>query len=261
MQQSHQSQIRDEFTRQADAMVASAVFTDQEILARIRHAAGLTPRARVLDLACGPGIVTAALAPYAGAVTALDLTPAMVTRARQRSRNNGFSNVHCALGLAEALPFADETFDVIVNRSALHHFPHPDAALSEMARVLRPSGRLVISDVVSSEVAEESTLHNALEVLRDPSHVRMLPRGELLGILQGLGLHEVSSLTWTHHRGFDEWLHITNAPERIAPLRAVMTALAQSKQHAGINLHLDGEDVVFEHRTLLLAMEKQPGSV
>ncbi len=258
MQQSHQTQIRDEFTRQADTMVASAVFTDEDILARIRDAAALTPQARVLDLSCGPGIVTAALAPYAGAVTALDLTPAMVARAQQRSREAGLSNVYCALGLAEALPFANETFDVIVNRSALHHFPHPDAALSEMARVLRPSGRLVISDVVSSEVAEESTLHNALEVLRDPSHVRMLPRGELIGILQELGLHVVSWLAWTNQRGFDEWLRITNAPERIAPLRAVMTALAKSEQHAGINLHLDGDDVVFEHHTLLLTMEKNP---
>jgi len=260
MQQSHQAQIRDEFTRQADTMTASAVFTDQEILTRIRDAAGLTPQSRVLDLACGPGIVTAALSPYAGAVTALDLTPAMVSRARQRCRDDGLANVHCALGLAEGLPFADDAFDVIVNRSALHHFPHPEAALVEMARVLRPAGRLVISDVVSSDVAEESTLHNALEVLRDPSHVRMLPRGELTSILQDLGLRQVSSLAWTNHRGFDEWLRITNAPERIAPLRAVMTALARSHQHAGINLHLDGDDVVFEHHTVLLTLEKQPWS-
>ena len=258
MQQTHRAQIRDEFTRQADAMTASAVFTDQEILDRIRVAAGLTPQSRVLDLACGPGIVTAALAPYAGAVTALDLTPAMVARARQRSQTDGLDNVHCALGLAEGLPFADRAFDVIVNRSALHHFPHPEAALTEMARVLRPAGRMVISDVVSSDVAEESTLHNALEILRDPSHVRMLPRGELNGILRQLGLREVASLAWTNRRGFDEWLRITNAPERIAPLRAVMTALARSNQHAGINLHLDGDDVVFEHHTVLLTLEKQP---
>ena len=261
MQSSHQSSIRHEFTRQADTMSAAAVFTDQDILARIRDAAGLTPASRVLDLACGPGIVTAALAPYAGAVTALDLTPAMVARARQRSLDDGLDNVHCALGLAEGLPFADDSFDVIVNRSALHHFPHPEAALAEMARVLRPAGRLVISDVVSSDAAEESALHNALEVLRDPSHVRMLPRSELTGILQGHGLREVASLAWTNHRGFDEWLRITNAPERIAPLRAVMTALARSNQHAGINLHLDGDDVVFEHHTVLLTLEKQPEGV
>jgi 2-polyprenyl-3-methyl-5-hydroxy-6-metoxy-1,4-benzoquinol methylase len=53
----HHVQIRDEFTRQADTMGAAAVFTDAEILDRIRAAAGLTPQARVLDVACGPGIV------------------------------------------------------------------------------------------------------------------------------------------------------------------------------------------------------------
>ena len=68
MPQSHRARIRDEFTRQAETMTTSTVFTDQEILARIRDAAGLTSQARVLDLACGPGMVTAALAPYAGAV-------------------------------------------------------------------------------------------------------------------------------------------------------------------------------------------------
>ncbi len=256
-EQSHQAQVRDEFTRQADAMAASAVFTDEEILARIRDAAGLTLQTRVLDLACGPGIVATALAPYAGDVMALDLTPTMVARAQKRSRAAGLANVHCGLGLAEALPFPDEVFDVIVNRSALHHFPRPGAALAEMARVLRPDGRLVISDVVSSEVDDESTLHNALETLRDPSHARMLPKNELVGSLKGLGLHEVSSLTWTNQRGFDEWLRITNAPERIEPLRAVMTALAKAGQHAGINLHLDGHDIVFEHHTLLLTLEKQ----
>ncbi|PON15628.1 hypothetical protein C2W62_22795 [Candidatus Entotheonella serta] len=58
----HQHRIRDEFTRQADTMATAAVFTDQEILDRIRQAAGLTPQSQVLDLACGSGIVAEALA-------------------------------------------------------------------------------------------------------------------------------------------------------------------------------------------------------
>ena len=80
----HQHRIQEEFTRQADTMAAAAVFTDQEILDRIRQAAALTPRSRVLDLACGPGIVAEALARDAGDVVALDLTPTMVARAQRR---------------------------------------------------------------------------------------------------------------------------------------------------------------------------------
>lgn len=252
----HQAQIRDEFTRQADTMVAAAVFTDTDILDRIRVAAGLTPHMRVLDVACGPGIVAAALAPDAGNVVAMDLTPTMVRRARAYCMAAGHTQVHGALGMAEALPFADATFDVVVNRSALHHFPNPAVTLAEMARVTRVSGRLVLVDVVSSEDAEAATLHNALEVLRDPSHVRMLPKSELLAILQNLGLIVQASLTWTNRREFDEWLRITNAPERIAPLHAVMHTLAKTGIQAGVNLHLEGETIVFEHQSLLITAVK-----
>ncbi|MGQ4810574.1 putative methyltransferase YcgJ [Candidatus Entotheonellaceae bacterium PAL068K] len=254
----HQTQIRREFTRQADTLSAAAIFTDEHILARIRQAAGLTRQARLLDVACGPGIVAAALAPEAGDVVAVDLTPTMVSRARQRCRQAGHTNVHCILGQAEVLPFANATFDVVVNRLALHHFPRPAVTLAELARVTRESGRLVIVDVVSSEVPEESSLHNALEVLRDPSHVRMLPQSELLSLLHEVGLSVQSCVAWTNRRGFDEWLQITNAPERIAPLQAVMVALAKAGVQAGINLHLEGNTVVFEHHSLLIMATKRP---
>jgi ubiquinone/menaquinone biosynthesis C-methylase UbiE len=254
--QAHQAQVRDEFTRQADTMVAAAVFTDEDILSRIRQAAGLTRQTRVLDLACGPGIVAEALARDAGEVVAMDLTPTMVRRARGRCTAAGHTNVQCALGQAEVLPFPDATFDVVVNRSALHHFPHPAVTLAEMTRVTRAAGRLVLVDVVASENSEESTLHNALEILRDPSHVRMLPQSELLAMVLDLGLHVQSSLTWINRREFDEWLRITNAPERMAPLHAVMRALAKAGIQAGVNLRLEDDMVVFEHRSLLITAVK-----
>ncbi len=252
----HQTRVRDEFSRQAETMAPAAVFTDEGILARIREAASLMPGSRVLDLACGPGIVSEALAHQAGAVVAYDITPTMLTRARRRCAEAGLTNVQCILGQAEALPFADETFDVVVNRSALHHFPRPAMALAEMARVTRSAGRIVIVDVVSSEDPEESALHNALEVLRDPSHIRMLPKNEILASLQEAGLKLQATVMWTNRREFDEWLRITNAPERATPLRAVMSALAKGGASAGINLHLDGNTLVFEHCSLLIVALK-----
>jgi ubiquinone/menaquinone biosynthesis C-methylase UbiE len=255
-QEQHQNQIRQEFTRQADAMTASAVFTDADILDRIREAAGLTRQSRVLDVACGPGIVAEALARHAGVVVAVDLTPTMLARAQSRCAAAGLTNVYCALNAAETLPFADNTFDVVVNRSAIHHFPAPAVALAEMARVTRPSGRVVISDVVASEEPEEADLHNALEILRDPSHVRMMPQSELIGILHDNGLDVTSSMTWTNQREFTEWLRITNAPEREAALRPVMSALAKAGRQAGINLRHDGDSVWFDHHTLLLTAVK-----
>jgi ubiquinone/menaquinone biosynthesis C-methylase UbiE len=243
-------------------MASAAVFTDEGILARIREAASLTPGSRVLDLACGPGIVSEALAYQAGTVVACDLTPTMLTRARRRCAEAGLTNVRCMLGLAEVLPFAAETFDVVVNRLALHHFPRPAAALAEMARVTRAAGRIVLVDVVSSEDPEASAVHNALEVLRDPSHIRMLPKTEILASLQEAGLEVQTTAMWTNRREFDEWLRITNAPERTPPLYAVMRALAKAGVPAGINLHLDGDAIVFEHRSLLIAaVKRNPAAV
>jgi SAM-dependent methyltransferase len=165
--------------------------------------------------------------------------------------------VRCVPGRAEALPFGDGSFDVVVSRSALHHFADPQAALREMARVVRPGGRVVTVDVMASESPEDAALHNALEALRDPSHARMLPKSELRAALARAGLEIEDSVEWTNHRQFEEWLRIANAPERVGPLRAVMSALARSGAKAGIGLRLDGEKILFEHSAALTVALKR----
>jgi ubiquinone/menaquinone biosynthesis C-methylase UbiE len=249
--------IRKEFSRQADAMAKAALFNDEGVLARICEAARLTLNSRVLDVACGPGIVVEALARAAGNVVGCDITPEMLEKARERCASAGLTNVRCMPGRAEALPFDDASFDVVVSRSALHHFANPAAALREMARVVQRGGRVITVDVMSAESPEESALHNALETLRDPSHVRMLPKRELHQVLAQAGLAVESCLEWTNQREFDEWLKITNAPERVGPLKVVMAALARRGATAGISLRLAGEKILFEHRAALTVSVKK----
>jgi ubiquinone/menaquinone biosynthesis C-methylase UbiE len=254
----HQERIVDEFSRQAATLEGARFFNDAETLARMREAAALTPTSRVLDVACGPGIVVAALAPHAGEVVACDITPAMLERTAARCAKAGLTNVRCVPGTAEALPFEDASFDVVVTRAALHHFPDPAAAVREMARVLRPGGRAVILDSTSSENADESALHNALEILRDPSHARMLPKGELLALLPAAGLAQISLAEWDNGQTFDEWLKTANAPERAGPLGVVMSALANAGLDAGINLRHDASGkLCFEHHRVLVVAEKR----
>ena len=241
------SVIRSEFSRQADAMASAAVFNDRTVLARIREAAHFTPDARILDVACGPGIVLEALAPGAVEVVGCDITPEMLEKARRRAEAAGLFNVRFVPAWAEALPFPDAAFDAVVSRSALHHFPDPAAAVREMARVVRSGGRVVTVDVMAAESEEEAALHNALEILRDPSHVRMLPRTELHRVLMQAGLEIANCTAWTNHREFGEWMKITNAPERIMPLKIVMRALARGGTTAGIGLRLDNDRLLFEH--------------
>jgi ubiquinone/menaquinone biosynthesis C-methylase UbiE len=241
------SVVRTEFSRQADAMASAAVFNDRTILARIREAAHFAPAARILDVACGPGIVVEALAAGAAEVVGCDITPEMLEKARSRADAAGLSNVRFVPAWAERLPFADGTFDAVVSRSAVHHFPDPSAAVREMARVTRSGGRVITVDVMAAESAEDASLHNALEILRDPSHVRMLARSELHRVLVQAGLEIASCTAWSNHREFGEWMKITNAPERIMPLKVVMTALARCGASAGIGLRLDNDRLLFEH--------------
>lgn len=252
----HFSRIKEEFKRQAETLSAAPVFTDSEVLEKIQQAIKPTRMMNLLDLGCGPGIVTAALAPHVREVVAYDLTSEMLDQARQRCQKAGLRNVRFEPGRAEELSFEKESFDCVVTRLTIHHFLDPRQVMEEVARVTRPNGKVVVVDVVSSENEEEAALHNALETLRDPSHVRMLSAPELRGLVEKAGLRITSQMTWVKKRDYDEWIRITNAPERVKPLYTVMVTLARAGIHAGIGLHFDGKTVGFNHDYLLITAEK-----
>jgi ubiquinone/menaquinone biosynthesis C-methylase UbiE len=252
----HLERVRQEFSRQADAFAASAAITDEQLTARLVDAMRPAADQTILDVACGPGIVTAALARYARQVVAFDLTPEMLAKAEQRCVKAALTNVLFKEGSASDLPFAENAFDGVVTRLAIHHFSEPSRVFSEMFRVLRPGGTLVVADVVSSEDADESALQNAIEVLRDPSHVRMLACSELLSMVRAAGFALEAQATWEKPRQFEEWMGIVNDPERVAPLRVIVAALARAGVRAGIGLSLSGGDVAFFHRWHMIRARK-----
>jgi hypothetical protein len=124
--------------------------------------------------------------------------------------------------------------------------------MREMFRVLRPGGVAVFTDVTSSEDTDESRLHNAIERLRDPSHVRMLPASELDSGAQGAGFRKLEATTWDISRELEEWFFIVNDPARVEPIRTVVRALAESGRSAAIGLLVKEGEVVFLHRWRLL---------
>src|SRR3954471_11501164 len=115
MADSHDKLIRSEFARQADTLAQGAVFNDAVILDRIRNAAQLDKQSRALDVACRPGIGVEAQARDAGAVVGCDIPPAMRAKAEQRCASAALTNVKFVPGRAEALPFDDAEFDVVVS--------------------------------------------------------------------------------------------------------------------------------------------------
>jgi len=247
---------RQEFTRQAAHFASSAATTDRQQALRVVDALGPAASGRVLDVACGPGIVTAEVAAWAREVVAFDLTPEMLGKARERCERAGRHNVTFREGSATHLPFADDTFDGVVTRLSFHHFDDPARALAEMRRVTKPGGTLVVADVTSSEDRQKSDLQNAIEILRDPSHTRMLPVSELMSLVKDAGLTLERRETWDKPREFEEWMGIVASPERTRPLRTIVHALARAGEDAGIGLEPKGYTVAFFHRWMLLVMRK-----
>jgi SAM-dependent methyltransferase len=136
----------------------------------------------VLDVACGAAHASEVAAPHVRQVVGIDLTPALLAIGADRLRAAGIDNVLLQEGHAAALPFVDGSFDLVFCRTALHHFPDPKRCIQEMARVCRPGGRVVLSDMIapSAEVREAfDDLHRRI----DPSHVRALLEAEIAEML------------------------------------------------------------------------------
>jgi len=119
----------------------------------------LSPGECVLDLGCGAGtdsLVAAVMVGPEGRVTGIDMTPEMLAKARAAAEEMGARNVEFVEGEAERLPFADESFDVVVSNGVIDLIPDKEAVFAELSRVVRPGGRMQIADVtIQNPVSEE----------------------------------------------------------------------------------------------------------
>ena len=163
-----------------ETLPSTALGYDEEQLGRIPKGADLglgsgTPVAyaeiqageTVLDLGSGAGIdafLASERVGPSGKVIGVDMTPEMVTRARANARRGGYTNVDFRLGEIESLPVADSTVDVIISNCVLNLSPERDRVLAEAVRVLKPGGRLVISDLVC-DVAVPARLREKAEAV------------------------------------------------------------------------------------------------
>ena len=186
----HQSLTLDQFTRQATPVSTAAPIASEAALQLIIDAAQPGPDDTVLDVACGGGIVVCAFAPHVRHATGIDVTPAMLERARTLAAEKRLANVTWQEGEVERLPYPDGAFTIVVTRFAMHHFLDPAAVFREMVRVCAPGGRVVVVDTYTSEDPAKAAAFNRLEILRDPSHARSLYLAELKGLFQTAGLGE-----------------------------------------------------------------------
>ena len=112
--------------------------------ARLAVYAQIQAGQRVLDVGCGTGVVALAAARTGARVSGLDLTPELLVRARENAAITG-AEIDWHEGDAEALPFGDATFDVVVSQFGHMFAPRPEVTIREMLRVLKPGGTIAFS--------------------------------------------------------------------------------------------------------------------
>lgn len=217
------SLVQSQFGANAERYAASRIHAEGESLSRLVEM--VAPRANweAIDIATGPGHTALAFAPKVKSVIATDITPEMLQVARGLAEARGIRNVSFQEASAEKLPFADGSFDLVICRTAPHHFDNVGAFVREAARVLRPGGVFGLVDNISPDDPQAAALHNAFEKLRDPSHGRCLSAKEWIGLIAGAGLnlrhHEVLS----KDIDLEGWAGRTQAsPETVEKLRAIL---------------------------------------
>jgi len=181
-----------------------------DLSARVRHLLGpFTGTELALDSGCGTGALAFALAPYVGRVISADVNADYLAAARELAPEN----VELVEADATSLPFEYGSFDIAGCLRLLHHVRRPELAVSELARVTRPGGRVLIVDQLGSIDPLRSLELDRFERLRDPSHQRLLPDADIRGYLDANDLVLVSSEAVRERVDLEERLALAEVPE------------------------------------------------
>lgn len=251
--------VRQQFTKTA------AAFGDYALAARGVEAGKLIgmvragERDRAVDVACGPGTLALRFAPEVSWICGVDLTPAILGRARTAAFQQGIENMNFAIGDAQHLPFADGSLDIAITSYALHHMPDAPSAIAEMARVLRPGGRLGIIDIFASENRDVAALNDRIECARDASHTCTQTRSNFEEAFRANGLSVTGAQTQENARAFDHWLHVAGWHRGDAPYEQARRLMESTLESDGAGFHPryeasspDGEKELMITNTILL---------
>lgn len=202
---------------------------------RLRRFADLRGDETALDVGTGTGTLALALAPLVREVVGIDIVPAMLEHARRAAE--GVANLTLVEGDVLRLPFANESYDLVVTSRTLHHVRWPDIAVSEMARVCRTRGHLLVVDQIAAADPLDALAHNRIEHLRDPSHVRVLSDQDFRGLFDANDLVLRRFETEHDEIELDRYLELAAADDATrAAVYAEVERLLAIGQDAGIGL-------------------------
>jgi len=229
-----------QFGTTAQAYLSSAVHAQGDDLRRLGALVRQLQAGSALDLGCGAGHASFALAAAGAQVTAVDLASEMLEIVAGEAAARQLTGLRTQQASVDALPFDAGRFDLVVTRFSAHHWLDVTAALREARRVIKPSGTLVIIDVVAPESPLCDTLLQTVEILRDASHVRDYRLSEWRELLRQAGFAVPRTDDWALTMEFASWVARMRVPElRVQAIRDVF-AQAPQEARAAFRLQSDG---------------------
>jgi ubiquinone/menaquinone biosynthesis C-methylase UbiE len=215
--------IRQQFGAHAHAYATSAVHAQGTSLARLVELTQPQHHWIVLDVSTGAGHTALVFAPHVARVVATDLTPEMLDEARRLAQERAVANVEFKPADAHVLPFEDNTFDLVTNRIALHHYLNARKAVAEMTRVCQRGGIVALVDNVVPPDRLTAFYINDFEKLRDPSHNWTYPVAQLEAYFAKAQLRVEHVETIRKELEFESWAKRMGASAKTkAQLRALL---------------------------------------
>ena len=238
----HSEAVHEQFDPQAAAYLTSSVHAagpDLRAAAqRARHC--LHPQAQILDVGCGAGHLSFALAPFAARVVALDPSPGMLATVQQAALARGLTQIDTCAGAAQALPFPDGSFDLVCTRYSAHHWLDLPRALGQMRRVVKPEGFILVIDLLGEEHPLVDTHLQSIELLRDTSHVRDRSETEWQALLHRCGLEGIEHSTWSTRLEFTPWVQRMRTPAALVAAIRMLQTLAPAEVQQALKIEADG---------------------
>ncbi|MEP7004294.1 MAG: class I SAM-dependent methyltransferase [Chloroflexota bacterium] len=232
--------VRKQFGPAAEAYLASAVHAQGEDLASLVEFLDPQPTHLVLDLGCGVGHTLRKVAPKVRLAIGADATAGMLEGARTLMARENIVNVALVVSTAESLPFLDASFDGVACRLAAHHFADVTKSFSEVARVLRPGGRFVLSDNYAPDHPALDRWINGLEALRDPSHVREHTVAQWRSLLESAGFRVTAEARSVTAIETEPWLARSRTPDDQAAKVREMLRTASDEARRMFDVRPDG---------------------
>jgi len=248
---------RAQFGATAQNYVDTPILRDRDDLATMVEWAAPQPNDISLDVSTGGGHAALAMAPHVARITVSDLTPQMLAAAQGFLQGKGITNASYVIADAEVLPFLNDTFDIVTVRIAPHHYPNVQTAAHEMARVLKPGGRLVMIDNIAPADPALDALANDWEQRRDPSHVREYTRDEWLAMLAAAGLRVTRQVAQRHTYEYTSWIERMRTPTDVAARLAADILAAPPAARAYFEVvEADGRLISWSSDYVVLLAEK-----